>query len=1191
MSSKQQTNIGPRDYKVSDIKRLFALSGNQCAKPDCYKELIAEDGHTVVAKICHIEAAKKGGSRFRQSMNNDERRSYSNLILLCDEHHQMIDNKANENKYTTPVLKKWKEEHISGNKGTKYLPKDNLVDEFIQRTKEYYKKIDSQDGPYEPILSSDYVPRNIESEFISILEEKGCLLLTGISFCGKSEMARNLASYFFHKNHLYKRVLNVRDAASFLESVGTNRVCFLEDPFGHMIGEEKSNELKRLQDLLYNIQTNHKIIVTSRKEVLQATFSATKLSECDVDIHRWHDITSSNISFLENVWKNVSSNKNIKEENISSVKALLSTNQLLQPGQLFYLANLPDLKSESFSQERLYSLAQVNAREVRQSIESVDRFTWKVFLVFGLCCDTVNGISYDDLAYILDSNKKHLSLEPEGDLIRSFSGKEIEDFVPPNYEKNNNNISDYELGIDLLEERGYIQFEYDKYVFSHPQYREIAKGFMTGLTAMKQRQMLPFIQNSLTCLNPNVAHNVSKNINFIIDHLNQNSTVQLIKTVFAVSEKSYYPKVLDQCYLYLLQNFRSKEVEKYQRELLYKLQSSTDNSNIIFVNSQPIKWRETSSISQLFISAKLPYQKVLENINNGIPVSSETIWATLLSVKRIQQTFDIEFLEYAFKSGEVFIRNLVAYNYFVRVNEFHDSFLKDKILLDEQPAVLFYALKGFLQGIPKNGKNLNKELTERFLYFFEHDEIFCIRSSNLMTNFSTDYASDSIDWKIVNSNRKFWIWRIWADLFIAFMRTFPKNVRFSHSPRFSGMMNKAKEFVYPEQAVKIAKGLLGYIEANLRTRVPNNFEMHLMDFLIDATQSKPQIRLGVFKKLIANRYTTTYNGYSISWAVSRWDTLELKEKEIIIEVLKSSRVDVDWLKAILVNSCIVTPTELQQIIFGESRFLEQPIEDIIANTPKSFLEKMILVYAGKDGALQEIGLSYSNNLLKSITLYIAKNNQPIQYNTCVLLFLTDILNGVRKEEWKEIKNDWFQTVQNCNNKDKLVELVLYQVARTSFIRKETKYVFKTLIDEYFKSDRIEFLANLVASNIEELTYISGDRDVFYVLNSSNFLYEHIFPRIPRNNLLLNILIGLEKGKVTNEDIRKYLKPILNEKDEPIHFRLTFQLLEEVESKNLIDDDIAKQLKTIPNDIQERYTKHFETEEKNELLDDFIYFLD
>lgn len=431
MSSKQKTNVGPRDYKVSDIKRLFALSGNQCTKPECNRPLIAEDGHTVVAKICHIEAAKKGGSRFRQTMNNDDRRSYDNLILLCDEHHQMIDNKANEELYDTPKLKKWKEEHISGNKGAQLTPEDSLINELIQKTRAHYKKIDSLDGPYKPVLSSDYVTRSIESEFISLLEQTGCLLLTGISFCGKSEMARNLASYFFDNNYLYKRVLNVRDAASFLESVGTNRICFLEDPFGHMPGEEKSNELKRLQDLMYNIQTNHKIIVTSRKEVLQAIFGATKLSDCDVDRHSWHNITSSDISFLENVWQNVSRNKNIKEENIVGVQTLLSTNRLLQPGQLFYLANLPNLKSESYSQDRLYSLAQINAREVRQSIESVDRFTWKAFLVFGLCCDTVNGISYDDLEYILDSNKKNLSLEPEGDLIRSFPGKEVEDFVQP----------------------------------------------------------------------------------------------------------------------------------------------------------------------------------------------------------------------------------------------------------------------------------------------------------------------------------------------------------------------------------------------------------------------------------------------------------------------------------------------------------------------------------------------------------------------------------------------------------------------------------------------------------------------------------------------------------------------------------------------------------------------------------------
>ena len=96
---------------------------------------------------------------------------------------------------------------------------------------------------------------------------------------------------------------------------------------------------------------------------------------------------------------------------------------------------------------------------------------------------------------------------------------------------------------------------------------------------------------------------------------------------------------MDQSYLYLLQNFRSKDVEKYQRDLLFKLQSSTDNSNIIFADNQPIKWRQTSSLSQLFVSNQLPYSELVKNIRNEVPVSSENIWCTLLSVKRIQENF------------------------------------------------------------------------------------------------------------------------------------------------------------------------------------------------------------------------------------------------------------------------------------------------------------------------------------------------------------------------------------------------------------------------------------------------------------------------------------------------------------------------------------------------------------------------
>ena len=100
-----------RQYKPSTVRRLDTLSGNECAHPNCSKKLIAEDGISIVSKICHIAAASKEGPRFDKDMTDDERRGFDNLILLCDEHHVIIDNKANEETYPTYLLKIWKSEH------------------------------------------------------------------------------------------------------------------------------------------------------------------------------------------------------------------------------------------------------------------------------------------------------------------------------------------------------------------------------------------------------------------------------------------------------------------------------------------------------------------------------------------------------------------------------------------------------------------------------------------------------------------------------------------------------------------------------------------------------------------------------------------------------------------------------------------------------------------------------------------------------------------------------------------------------------------------------------------------------------------------------------------------------------------------------------------------------------------------
>jgi hypothetical protein len=110
MASKNQKDKA-RQYKPSVIRRLDTLSGNECAHPDCSKKLIAEDGKSIISKICHIAAASPEGPRYDNSMTEDERRAFDNLILLCDEHHVIIDNKENETLYPISLLKKWKSEH------------------------------------------------------------------------------------------------------------------------------------------------------------------------------------------------------------------------------------------------------------------------------------------------------------------------------------------------------------------------------------------------------------------------------------------------------------------------------------------------------------------------------------------------------------------------------------------------------------------------------------------------------------------------------------------------------------------------------------------------------------------------------------------------------------------------------------------------------------------------------------------------------------------------------------------------------------------------------------------------------------------------------------------------------------------------------------------------------------------------
>jgi len=102
-----------RNYSPRTLKVLFALSGNQCAHPDCTNTLIEpateQSDALVSAHICHIYAISTEGPRGKPGLTQEELNAPENLILLCRNHHAVVD--GQHETYPADMLKEWKRNH------------------------------------------------------------------------------------------------------------------------------------------------------------------------------------------------------------------------------------------------------------------------------------------------------------------------------------------------------------------------------------------------------------------------------------------------------------------------------------------------------------------------------------------------------------------------------------------------------------------------------------------------------------------------------------------------------------------------------------------------------------------------------------------------------------------------------------------------------------------------------------------------------------------------------------------------------------------------------------------------------------------------------------------------------------------------------------------------------------------------
>ena len=122
------------------LKMLWGRAAGRCSHPDCRLDVFFDeseaDNPTMVGENCHIVAENDGGPRSDPSIPLAQKNSYSNLILMCRNHHKIIDDPENgERHYSVERLHQIKRNHET-------WVRDQLGMDFDkQRDEEYYVQI------------------------------------------------------------------------------------------------------------------------------------------------------------------------------------------------------------------------------------------------------------------------------------------------------------------------------------------------------------------------------------------------------------------------------------------------------------------------------------------------------------------------------------------------------------------------------------------------------------------------------------------------------------------------------------------------------------------------------------------------------------------------------------------------------------------------------------------------------------------------------------------------------------------------------------------------------------------------------------------------------------------------------------------------------------------------------------------
>ena len=776
---------------------------------------------------------------------------------------------------------------------------------------------------------ADYVLRGEEDIWKTTMVKQNVLLLSGRPRCGKTYAARYIGSGYQLLGYEVKETSEIGEASRFLLDP-KDRLCIINDPLGANHPAPGPNRaLDDLKGLLGRLGPHARLIVSQNQDRLYEVCRQNQLSECDVGVHKWFDLSTPSHEFLADAWESIAAQRVPRDVKARLSAVLRDGSVALELGCLRHLAfNIDRLASPDPSVADLIAKAREDAGDMGQALANESPEMEDLLMALAACSNDDAPLLVSDLAFVL---QRHAGDLPGKKQKLARMRKEADAF--PKYATTYKLKATTRRCLDQIERRGFISSAGNALAFTHPYYRSAAETALRRPTSSGGIRALALIRGGLFCLTPRTSRATARNLISLNTVLGDAVKAGIVKCAIG-GLRSIFPGTRDLCFKFLVLNFeqltrqQQGELARWARDMVNTSFSHVEwNKGEAWLTPRSVQSKPALTAAESI--APLDALAALDKKEAVTPLP-EQAYTLLRFLETAPQNMSTRAVLRFFTYDEAMIRARAARIWLSKPRE-KDQEVLARLAEDVLPGVAVAALQGAIAGWPSQSEQRKANVLAVLSKLAANPGAAPVLLDRLVVFDRPELTGSDPPWVIFGA------------LLPPVLRALPQNSRVQDARLFSSVKS-AIQHVNPGEVASICSEWIAWLEREIVERLPGDYELGVTEIVIQRLPAGMKERKACISRLLS----LPSSGALISVmrdCVDNWDRLTKDEHASVVSLLNGERVDRSWLRA----ACITredVPDLLQRAVLGRRGRLSVSPMRLIDQIAPALLAAAVSVYCG-----------------------------------------------------------------------------------------------------------------------------------------------------------------------------------------------------------------------------------------------------